>query len=109
MAKKLPAVRETGVRSLSGEDSLEKKIATHSSILVWEIPWTEEPGRLESMGLQRVRQDLVTEQHLKVKVVMHNSVEWNLCVYDKQCLPSMTKSTCSQSALLLSFYSLKPP
>ena len=42
--------------------SLEKKIATHSSILVWEIPWTEEPGRLESMGLQRVRHDLVTKQ-----------------------------------------------
>ena len=42
--------------------SLEKKIATHSSILVWEIPWTEEPGRLESMRLQRVRHDLVTKQ-----------------------------------------------
>ena len=84
-------------------------MAIHYTILAWEIPHTEELGRLESMGLQRVRQDLVTEQHQKVKVVMHNSVEWNLCVYDKQCLPSMTKSTCSQSALLLSFYSLKPP
>ena len=41
-------------------------MATHSIILAWEIPWTEEPGRLESMGLQRVRQDLATKQHLAV-------------------------------------------
>ena len=45
------------VQSLSLEDLLEEKIATHSSILVWEIPWTEEPGGLQSMGLQRVRHD----------------------------------------------------
>jgi len=43
------------------EDPLEKEVATHSSILVWEIPWTEEPGRPQSMGSQRVRHDLVTE------------------------------------------------
>ena len=45
------------VRSLVGEDRLEKEMATHSSILAWEIPWTEKPGRLQSMGLQRVRHD----------------------------------------------------
>ena len=45
------------VQSLSLEDLLEEKIATHSSMLVWEIPWTEEPGGLQSMGLQRVRHD----------------------------------------------------
>ena len=44
------------------EDPLEKEVATHSSILVWEIPWTEEPGRPQFMGSQRVRHDLVTEQ-----------------------------------------------
>ena len=52
--KKLPAVRETWVRSLSWEDPLEKRTATHFSILVWRIPWTEEPGRLQSMKSQRV-------------------------------------------------------
>ena len=47
---------------LGQEDPLEKKMTTHSSILVWEILWTEKPGGLQSMGLQRVGQDLVTEQ-----------------------------------------------
>ena len=52
-AKDLPAVQETQVQSLGREDSLEKEIATHSTILDWEIPWTEEPGRLQSMGSQK--------------------------------------------------------
>ena len=52
--KEPPAMRETQVRSLGWEDSLEKGMATHSSILVWRILWTEEPSRLSSMGLQRV-------------------------------------------------------
>ena len=54
---KEPAMWENQVRSLGQEDSLEKEMATHSIILVWKIPWTEKPGRLESMGLQRVRHD----------------------------------------------------
>ena len=54
MVKNLPAMWETWVRSLSWEDALEKEMATHSRILAWRIPWTEEPGRLQSMGLQRV-------------------------------------------------------
>ena len=54
VVKSLPAMRETWVQSLGQEDPLEKEIATHSSILVWKIPWIEEPGRLQSMGLQRV-------------------------------------------------------
>ena len=49
----LPAVQETRVRSLGWENPLEKEMATCSSILAWEIPWTEEPGRLQSMGLQK--------------------------------------------------------
>ena len=53
--KSLPAIRETQVQSLGQEDPLEKKMATHSSILAWRIPWTEEPGELQSMGSQRVR------------------------------------------------------
>ena len=54
MAKNLPAMQESQVRSLGWEDPLEKGIATHFSILVWRIPWKGEPGRLQSMGLQRV-------------------------------------------------------
>ena len=54
--KRLPAMRETWVRSLGWEDPLEKGTATYSSTLAWEIPWMEEPGALQSMGLQRVTQ-----------------------------------------------------
>ena len=53
MVKSLPAMQA----SLGQEDALEKEMATHSSILTWRIPWTEEPGRLQSMGWQRVRHD----------------------------------------------------
>ena len=53
MVKRLPTMREAGVQSLGQEDPLEKEMATHSSILAWKIPWTEEPGRLQSMGSQR--------------------------------------------------------
>ena len=54
MVKSLPAVQETQVLSLGWEDPLEKEMATHSSILAWKIPWMEEPGRLQSVGSQRV-------------------------------------------------------
>ena len=57
MVKNLPATQETQVLSLGGEDPLEKEMATHSSILAWEIPRTEEPGRLQSMASQRVGHD----------------------------------------------------
>ena len=57
MVKNLPAMWETGVRSLDWEDSLEKGMATHSGILAWRIPWTEEPGGLQSMGSQGVGHD----------------------------------------------------
>ena len=53
--KRLPAMQETRVRFLGWEDPLEKEMATHSSTPAWKIPWTEKPGRLQSMGLQRVR------------------------------------------------------
>ena len=55
--KRLPTMRETQVQSLGQEDLLEKEMATHSSILAWKIPWTEKPGKLQSMGSQRVRHD----------------------------------------------------
>ena len=61
--KRLPAMKETGAQSLGQEDPLEKGMATHSSILAWIIPWTEEPGGLQSMGLKRVRHDRVTNTY----------------------------------------------
>jgi len=57
MVKHVPTMQETQVQSLGWEDPLEKEMATHSSILVWKIPWMEEPGRLQSMGSQRVGHD----------------------------------------------------
>ena len=61
--KRLPATWETWVRSLSLKDPMEKEMPTHSSILAWRIPWREEPGRLQSMGLQRVGHDWATSLH----------------------------------------------
>ena len=62
--KRLPAMRETQVRSLGWEDPLEKEMATHSSILAWRIPWTEDPYRLQSTGSQRVGHDCATSLSL---------------------------------------------
>ena len=62
MVKHLPAMRETWVRPLAQEDPLEKEMATHSSILASEIPWTEEPDGPQSMGSQRAGHDAVTKQ-----------------------------------------------
>ena len=62
--KHLPAMWETWVRSLVREDPLEKEMATHSSILAWRIPWTKEPGRLQSTASQRVRHDWATSLSL---------------------------------------------
>ena len=64
--KHLPAMRETWIWSLGWEDPLEKEMATHSSTLAWKIPWMEEPGRLQSMGSQRVRQDWATSFSLSL-------------------------------------------
>ena len=55
-------MQEMQVRSLGEEDALKKEMAIHSNILAWEIPWTEEPGELQSTGSQRVRHDLSTKQ-----------------------------------------------
>ena len=61
--KRLPVMREIQVWSLGREDPLEKEMATHSSILAWTILWIEEPGKLQSMGLQRVSHDWATSPH----------------------------------------------
>ena len=76
MVKHLPTMRETQVQSLSQEDLLEKEMATHSSILIWKIPWMEKPGRLQSMGSQRVGHDWATSFHMKCyKSVIDPSVQ----------------------------------
>ena len=62
LVKNLPAKQKTWVRSLGWDDPLEKEMATHSSILAWEIPWTEEPGGLQSLASQRVGHNLTTKQ-----------------------------------------------
>ena len=64
MVKNSPPMQEMRVQFLSREDPLEKEMATHSNILVWEIPWTEVSGGLQSIGWQRVRHDLTTKQQL---------------------------------------------
>ena len=64
--KNLPAVQETWVQSLDWKRPLEKEMVIHSSILAWRIPWTEEPGGLQSVGLQRVKHDRATNTHTSV-------------------------------------------
>ena len=62
MIKNLPTMQETWVQSLGWEGPLEKGMTIHSTIRAWRIPWTEEPGELQSMGLQRIRHDLETKK-----------------------------------------------
>ena len=69
VVKNLAAVQEMQVRSLDQADPPEKEMVTHSSILAWEIPWTEETGRLQSMGSQRIRHDLVTKQQQPLDLI----------------------------------------
>ena len=76
--KRLPAMWETLVRSLSREDPLEKAMATHSSTLAWRIPWTEEPGGLQSMGSQRVGHNWATWLHFWLHFFVVNVELWLL-------------------------------
>ena len=72
VVKNLPAMQEMEVRSLGGEDPLEEGMATHSSILAWKIPWTEEPSGLQSMESQRIGRDLATEHTHMHKPSLHS-------------------------------------
>ena len=81
MVKNLPAMQESRVHSLGQEDPLEKGMATHSSILAWRIPWSEEPCGLQSMGLQRVRQNWAANMYypsFSIKVSPGRNLRW-LC------------------------------
>ena len=98
MVKRLPAMWETQVQSLGGEDLLEKEIATHSSILAWEIPWIEEPGGLQAMGWQRVAHNSVTkqQQHPKSRILLL------LCSHSFS--PTSLVILCSPVLLILASY-----
>ena len=74
MVKNLPAMQETQVPSLGQEDPLEKEMATHSSILAWRIPWTEEPGGQQSTGSQRVGHDRTTSLKGQTYSVLNKSI-----------------------------------
>ena len=74
MVKNLPTMQKTKVQSEGWEDPLEKRMAIHSSILAWRIPWTEKPGRLQFMGSQRVRHDWATNTHTKRVLVPGNQL-----------------------------------
>ena len=80
MVKNLPAVQEIWVQSLGREDLLENEMATHSSILGWRIPQTEEPDRLQSMGSQRVGHDRVTNIFTLKLVITQIPLVWQLSV-----------------------------
>ena len=78
--KNLPTMQETWVKPLGWEDPLEKDTATHSSILVWGIPWTEEPGGLQSAGSERVKHDWATNTHILTFLSLSPSFSSSVCL-----------------------------
>ena len=114
MVKNPPAMWETWVRSLCWEDPLEEGMATHSSILAWRIPWTEEPGGVQSMGSQRVRHnrvtkhtnhDLLRDWDRKIQELSILSIPWRP---SESSLTSASLSLSIHSLLSLGFF-LQPP
>ena len=111
MVNYLPAMQETQVWSLDLEDPLEKGMTTYSSILAWRIPWTEEPGGLQSMGFQRVEDDWATNTH-RDHLACQKSLSPNLCFSAKcftvpfytSCFKAVQKEKGSQ--MVISFWSL---
>jgi len=97
MVKNLPAMQEIWVWSLGQEDPLEEDMATHSSILAWRISWTEEPGGLQSTGLQRVGHDWVTNTHIHTHT--QHSQRGDLTLVHRSA--ASPKNMCSPSQLVL--------
>ena len=85
MVKNLPAMQETWVQSPGGEDPLEKDMATHSSILAWRIPWTEEPDGLQSMGLQRVEDKSAINIHTHTQTHTHTHIPYGFAFNCLRC------------------------
>ena len=95
-------MQETWIRSLDREDPLEEEMAAHSSVLAWEIPWTEKPGRQSSVGLQRVRHDLATKQQQRCHL-SPEGLGWSLLLHTSQVFPTHLGK---QAARLLSWIPL---
>ena len=99
--KNSPAMQETPetlVLTLCLKDPLEKEMATHSSILAWEIPWTEEPGELQSMGSQRVGHDWVTKHMVRIYLLLFKTATlFSKCVYHFVFPPTINQNYCSVS------------
>ena len=113
MVKYLPAVWETRIQSLGWEDSLEKSMATHSSILAWRIPWTEEPGKLQSMGFQIVKHDWMTNTFTKTFWYRIHGIMGNLdlcltLLYVLVLSPEWLSSSCSNGYRSSRPHSLPP-
>ena len=111
MGKYLPAMQETQVWSLDLEDPLEKGMTTCSSILAWRIPWTEEPGRLQSMGFQRVEDDWVTNTHIDIlkidtlKYLINILKIWSKQRDNLACQKSLSPNLCfSAKCFTVPFY-----
>ena len=94
-------MQETWIQLLGQEDPLEKEMATHSSILTWEIPWTEEPGGLQFMGSQRVRRDLASKQQPLPGTVKETPLQMEIFPYKQ--MPLLKRNSC---LVLKSFSSL---
>ena len=108
VVKNPPSVQETQemwARSLGWEDPLEKKMATHSSILAWKIPWTEEPGGLQSMGPRRVCHD---EAHTRgyIPIPQHHQIPWKPAILVSSAAPSPLHSTPPQRSLFMVLFFL---
>ena len=95
MEKCLPAMQETWVRYLGQDYPLEKEMATHFSILAWRIPWTEEPGRLQSMGSQRVGHNWVTSLFFPRRNCLKVFYMYSCCLVAKSCLTLGNPMNCS--------------
>ena len=105
LVKTLPAMQETQVRSLGWEDPLEKEMASHSNILAWRIPWTDEPGRLQSRGLQRVRHNLANKPPPPRIYSPYFSLFWGCVSRHTLCLLLSFSLLAASSTILLSLRS----
>ena len=105
--KSLPAMRESQVQSPGQEDPLGKEMAIHSSIVAWKIPWRDKPGRLESMGLQRIGHDRVTHTHTHTHT--HTPMGRNLIkLFHSKIHPWWYSFPCAQSSVLSDSLQLEP-
>ena len=90
MVKHLPTMQETQVQSRGRGDLLEKEMATYSSILAWKIPWIVEPGRLKSVGSQRIGHDRVANSNTIMRTYLHINIYVHICMLGAQSCPTLS-------------------